>query len=694
MSKNEPFESIQFEEDPLLKPGYKVIAKEGDLSLDSETKYTREEFTGLLELYDSTFKRLDERSIIKAVVLAITANEVIVDIGFKSEGIIPKDEFTEEVKPGDEVDVYLEELENKDGQVVVSKGKANFIKTWEKVQQAYEENRLMKGSIKNRVKGGMMVELEGSIEAFLPGSQIALRPIKDFDELLNREMDFKIIKLSRLRQNIVISRRVVLEQERAKRRQSLITELEEGTVVNGVVKNITDFGVFVDLGGLDGLLHITDLSWSKINHPSEVVKINDKIKVKVLSFDKEQERVSLGMKQLEPSPWEIIAQKYPPNTKVKGKVVNITRYGAFVELEEGVEGLIHISELSWTKHIEHPSQILQVNDEIEVILTDVDVNEQKISLSLKRMKPDPWSELEKLYPMGSKVSGIVRNITSFGVFVEIEEGIDGLIHISDLSWTKRILHPSEILKRGQKVDVVVLDIDKENKRISLGFKQLEKDPWPELASRYGVGKETEGKIVKLIERGVIVELPSGVEGFVPVTQLGKKLNKPSDAFSEGDILPLKIIEFDEKDRRIVLSVNAYFESRKEADLDQYLSQHPTKVIKIEELTGNSNIMEQFDEAERKDASDRERDNQDYKDDNDYSSLEPDAQTAGEEPSVPETNTFEPIEPETDPEPVTLVEDEEPDKIVPDELPGNPEDATEEESSEEDSEDDSETSKEQ
>ncbi|MBN2542965.1 30S ribosomal protein S1 [bacterium] len=578
---------------PMIDENARIIASEGDTTLESESRYSDDEFEKLLAMYDSTFRRLDEKSIIKAKVLAVTLNEVIVDIGFKSEGIIPKEEFNEEVQVGDEIDVYLEELEDKEGQVVISKTKANFTKTWEKVQEAYEKNMLMKGMIKRRVKGGMMVELDSSIEAFLPGSQIALRPIRDFDDLLDTEMEFKIIKLSRLRQNIVISRRVVLEDQRAQRRADLIDELSEGSVCDGIVKNITDFGVFVDLGGLDGLLHITDLSWSKINHPSEVVNMGDKIKVKVLSFDKDQERVSLGMKQLEPSPWEIIAEKYPPDSKVKGKVVNITRYGAFVELEEGVEGLIHISELSWTKHIEHPSQVLTVGEEIEVLLTDVSVNEQKISLSLKRLKPDPWSELEKIYPVGSKVTGTVTNITSFGVFVEIEEGIDGLIHISDLSWTKRVLHPSEMIKRRQKIDVVVLDIDKENKRISLGYKQLEKDPWPDLARRYGVGQETEGRIVKLMERGVIVELPSKVEGFVPVTQLGKKINKPSEAFSEGDILPLKIIEFDEKDRRIVLSVNAYFESRKEADLARYLAQHPTKLIKVEELATRPNILEDF-----------------------------------------------------------------------------------------------------
>lgn len=569
-----------------------VLFAEGDIPDEEEefsgSEYTLEERRAMLERMEETMSELKDGELIKGEVLRVNDDEVIVDIGFKSEGIVSREEFSEEIKEGDEIEVYLEQLEDENGQVVVSKRKADFMRVWNKIKDAYETGSLVDGVIKRRIKGGMVVDLMG-VDAFLPGSQIALRQVPDFDALLGKKMEFRVIKLNKVRRNIVVSRRVVLEDERAERRQKLLEEIEEGQIRKGVVKNITDFGVFIDLGGLDGLLHITDMSWTRIKHPSEMVNIGDEIEVKVLKFDKKKERISLGLKQLTESPWEKVDERFPENSRIRGKVVNITKYGAFVELEEGIEGLVHVSEMSWTKHINHPSEVVSMGEEIDVVVLNVDKENQKISLGVKQLEPDPWTLLSTKYPPGSKITGKIRNLTSFGAFVEIEEGIDGLIHISDMSWTKRIMHPSEILKKGDEIEVVVLNIDAENRRVSLGLKQLERDPWPELEGRYSPGRETEGRIVRMSDRGVTVKLPDDVEGFVPVTQLGKEVNRPHDAFSEGDLLPLKVIEFDRYEHRIVLSVNAFFDSKEKSDLDTFLSNHPSKTVTLREALGEKAI---------------------------------------------------------------------------------------------------------
>jgi small subunit ribosomal protein S1 len=565
-----------------------VLFSEGDIPEDDDISedYTHEERRAMLERMEDTMTTLRPHEVIEGKVLRITPDEVIVDIGFKSEGLVPRSEFNEEVKTGDTISVFIEQLEDDDGQVVISKKKADFIKVWKKIREAYESGELVTGIIKRRIKGGMVVDIM-EVDAFLPGSQIALRQVPDFDALIGKEMSFRVIKLNKIRRNIVVSRRVILEEERDSKRQELLALIEENQIRRGVVKNITDFGVFIDLGGLDGLLHITDMSWSRIKHPTEILQIGDEIDVKILKFDDKKQRISLGLKQLTPSPWDFVEEKYPDSSRIRGKVVNITKYGAFVELEEGIEGLVHISEMSWTKHINHPSEVLALNDEIDVVVLSVDKENQKISLGVKQLEPDPWTILSAKYPPGTKIDGIVRNLTSFGAFVEIEEGIDGLVHISDMSWTKRIMHPSELTHKGDEVELVVLNIDPDNRRVSLGLKQLERDPWPDLSGRYSVSRETEGRIVRMNDRGVTVKLPDDVEGFVPVTQLGKEVNRPQDAFAEGDLLPLKVIEFDKNEHRIVLSVNAFFDTKENEDHELYVGAHPTKMISVGDVLGEA-----------------------------------------------------------------------------------------------------------
>jgi small subunit ribosomal protein S1 len=554
---------------------------------EDEEGYSEEEYAEMLQMYAETMRDIGEGEIVKGKVIQVTETDALVDVGFKSEGIIPIIEFGEplNVKVGDEVEVYLENIENQDGQLVLSKQKADFMRVWDKIKTAYDNGEIVEGRPLRRIKGGMVVDLFG-VDAFLPGSQVALRPVPDLDKLIGEVFPFKIIKLNKMRRNIVISRRVVLEQEREKAKAEIIKELEVGQVREGTVKNITDFGAFIDLGGIDGLLHITDLSWGRVSHPSEMVAIGDVLKVKVLDFDRERERISLGLKQLSPYPWENVEEKYPVGSRVRGKVVSITDYGAFVELEKGIEGLIHISEMSWTQHIRHPSKVVAIGDVVEVVVLKVDKEGEKISLGLKQIQPDPWLTLEERHPVGSHVTGRVRNLTNFGAFVEIEEGIDGLVHISDLSWTRRIHHPSEVLKKGDKVEVVILNVDKESRRVSLGYKQLIEDPWEDLAKIYPVGTNVQGKILRLLERGVIVDLPEDVEGFVPLTQLGRpEIRKPVEAFSVGDEIPLKIIEFDLSNRKIILSAKTYFEDREKSELETYLAKHPVKSPTVGEMAG-------------------------------------------------------------------------------------------------------------
>jgi small subunit ribosomal protein S1 len=565
-----------------------VAEKEEIYAPDLDDKeFSPEDDQRMAELYEQTIAEIREGEIVRGRVQAVGRDSVIVDVGFKSEGAIPITEFTDplSIKVGDEVDVFLDAVEDQDGQLVLSKTKADFLRVWDRIRAAHEQGVLVDGRIVRRIKGGLVVDLFG-VEAFLPGSQVALRQVPDFDSLISQVLPMKIIKLNKTRRNIVVSRRVVLEQERDDLRGRVLGEISVAQIRRGKVKNITDFGVFIDLGGVDGLLHITDMSWGRIRHPSELVSVGDEIDVKVLDFDAKTHRISLGLKQLSPHPWEDVEEKYPIGARVQGRVVSITDYGAFVELERGVEGLVHISEMSWTHHVRHPSKLVQVGDTVDAMVLNVDREHQKISLGIKQLEPDPWSTVEQRYPIASRHEGRVRNLTAFGAFVELEEGIDGLVHISDLSWTRRVQHPSEIMKKGDKVPVIVLNIDVDNRKISLGHKQVLEDPWPHYHERFRVGNEMPGKIVRMLERGVVVDIDNEVEGFVPLNQLGKKeLERPEDAFKIGDDLKLRVIEFDPTNRRIVLSVDAYYRDKDRGDLENFLAAHPTRTTSMGEAAG-------------------------------------------------------------------------------------------------------------
>jgi small subunit ribosomal protein S1 len=532
-----------------------------------------EDFERQLDMYEVSFKNFAEGEVVKGVVLQVSASEVIVDVGYKSEGIIPIEEFRDEtgtisIKAGDIVDVLLEKTEDKEGYVVLSKEKAEKMKVWDDVERAYQERRVVTGRVIERVKGGLAVDI--GVRAFLPGSQVDLRPVRNLDSLRGQELRMRVIKVNKKRGNIVLSRKAVLEEENAEKKRDTLETLEEGKVLMGVVKNITEYGAFVDLGGIDGLLHITDMSWGRINHPSEVLNVGDEVKVQVLKFDRETERVSLGYKQLKADPWTTATIKYPAGTRVKGKVVSLTDYGAFVELEQGVEGLIHVSEMSWSKKVKHPSKILTVGQEVECAVLGIDQEAHRISLGLKQVEANPWAQLVEKYPVGSHIKGKVRNLTEFGAFVEVEEGIDGLIHISDLSWTKRVKHPSEVLKKGDVVEAVVLNIDAENQRLSLGLKQLATDIWDEFFTHHKVGDIVEGKIVRLTNFGAFVELHEGIEGLVHVSELDeKRIEKPGEAFKVGDVFPMKIIKINEGEKKIGLSIRAVKQDEYQKDLDSY-----------------------------------------------------------------------------------------------------------------------------
>jgi len=521
--------------------------------------YSDSDYEQMLSMYEGTMSQIVEGEIVKSKVLRVTDNAVILDVGFKSEGSVPLDEFKDPhlLKEGDEVEVFLEHLEDQEGAVVLSKKKADFMRVWEKIRVAHESDQPVEGTLVKKIKGGVVVKLMG-VDAFLPGSQIALRRVPNIDELLGQTYEFKIIKLNKRRRNIVVSRRVILENERAHKREHLMKELAVGQVRKGVVKNITDFGAFIDLGGVDGLLHITDMSYGRVSHPTEMVTIGKEVEVKILDIDWQRERISLGMKQLQSYPWQNVAAKYPVGTRVQGKVVSITNYGAFVEIEPGIEGLVHISEMSWTRNVRHPSKIVSIGETIEAVVLKVDEAEEKISLGMKQTEQDPWMVLPLKYPVGTRINGKVRNLTSFGAFVEIEPGIDGLIHISDMSWTKRVQHPSEVVKKGDAVDVVILNIDGENKRISLGLKQAEEDPWLRIGETYPIGMELRGRSVRLMDKGVVVDLGNDIEGFVPISQLGvPNIENPGDAVKEGQVLDLKVLEVDPIHHRIVLAVIGY-----------------------------------------------------------------------------------------------------------------------------------------
>jgi small subunit ribosomal protein S1 len=545
------------------------------LSSIVEKEYDEKEMTDLKKLYEASLGNILENEIIKGKIVQIGEAEVSIDIGFKSEGIVPISEFPniDELKIGDEVEVFVESIENKEGQLVLSRKRADFIRIWERVTKAHDTGEILQGRILRRIKGGLVVDMFG-IEAFLPGSQIDVKPIRDFDQFVGKTMDFKIVKINHPSENIVVSHKVLVEEEMADQRNAILGSIEKGQILEGTVKAIADFGIFIDLGGVDGLVHITDLSWRRINHPSEVVKLDQVINVVVLDYDETKKRISLGLKQLTPHPWENIEEKYPVGMKVAGKVVSLADYGAFVEIEKGIEGLIHISEMSWTQHIKHPSQVVSMGQMIEGIILSLDKENKKISLGIKQLEPDPWYNLLQKYPIGSRHKGVVRNLTNFGVFIELEQGVDGLVHISDLSWTKKIRHPGEVVKKNQSIDVIILGIDVEQRRISLGHKQVNDNPWDTFESTYKAGIEVQGELTRIIEKGVIVELPLGVEGFVPASQLSTTLLKNvADVFQVGDKLDLKVIEFDKMSKKIVLSVIEYLKGKEQKLIDEYVSKH-------------------------------------------------------------------------------------------------------------------------
>ena len=517
-----------------------------------------ESMESLMDMYEESFKRFAEGEVVTGKIISVDKDHVLVDIGYKSEGQIRINEFRDEngeikAEVGDKVEVMVEWWDDENEVVVLSKEKAEKVKVWEDIKKSYDADEPIMGTIVSRVKGGFSVDI--GVNAFLPGSQADLRPVRNLDEMVGKTFKFKILKYNRKRSNIVLSRRVILETEREAKRSATLESISEGKEVSGVVKNITEYGVFVDLGGVDGLLHITDISWGRVKHPSELFTVGDEIKVKILSLDLERERVSLGMKQLTPDPWTTAAEKYPVGSKVTGKVVSLTDYGAFVELEEGIEGLIHVSEMSWTRKIRHPNKVVSVGEEVEAVVLDIRPDNHRISLGMKQAIPNPWDVIADKYPVGTTIEGKIKNITDFGLFIGIDEGIDGLVHISDISWTKRIKHPSELYKKGDLVQAIVLEIDKENERFSLGVKQLQLDPWETVAERYRVGKEITGTITNVTDFGVFVELEEGIEGLVHVSEISKeKIKTPVGMYNMGDLLTAKVMNINSEERRIGLSI--------------------------------------------------------------------------------------------------------------------------------------------
>ena len=553
--------------------------------LEEEKEYSPEEHDFLTQMYTKTLYSIKEGDIVKGKILDVTDKEVLIDIGFKSEGIMPIDEFEnlEDIKVGDEVEVFLESVEDLNGQLILSRKRADFIRVWENVVEKHEKDETITGTIMRRIKGGMVVNLNG-VDAFLPGSQIDVKPIRDFDNYLGKEKEFKIVKVNHARRNIVVSSRVLIEKEMESQRSEIIENIQKGQVRKGTVKNITDFGVFIDLGGVDGLLHITDLSWGRVNHPSEVVKLDEEIEIVILDYNENKDRISLGRKQLLPHPWENIEDKYPLASTVKGKVVSLADYGAFIELETGIEGLIHISEMSWSQHVKHPSQLLNIGHEVEAKVLNIESEDKKISLGLKQLEPDPWEEIDKKYPLESKHTGIVRNLTQFGAFVELEEGIDGLVHISDLSWTRKVRHPSEVVKRGDEIEVVVLGINRDERRIALGHKQIDENPWNAFEESYKIQTETKGKVSRIIDKGLIITLPLGVDGFIPTNHLGHpQLKKATDYYKIGDDVPAKVIEFDKDNKKIVLSISEYFKEKENEELGNYLAKQGVEKTTLSEI---------------------------------------------------------------------------------------------------------------
>ncbi len=550
---------------------------------DQTTTHT-ESFAALFEAQTAALK---EGEVVKGTVLSFDADYVMVDIGFKSEGLVPAWEFMAEdgtllVKKGDQVDVLIEDVEGEEGRLVLSKEKADRLKIWDQISDAYESDRSVIGTIVSRVKGGLSVDI--GVKAFLPGSQVDLRPVRNLEKMLGEKYDFKIIKFNKRRGNIVLSRRALLENERQKMRSTTLETLNEGQIVDGVIKNLTDYGAFIDLGGIDGLLHVTDMSWGRINHPNELFQVGDEIKVKILKFDSETERVSLGLKQIQPDPWVDAAMRYPLGRRIQGKVVSLTDYGAFVELEAGIEGLIHVSEMSWTKRIKHPSKMVSIGDTVEAVVLDVDESNRKISLGMKQIEPNPWSVIEAKYPIGTRVKGSIRNVTNFGVFVGLEEGIDGLIHVSDISWTEQIKHPSEKFEKGQEVEAIVLKIDKENEKFSLGIKQMEVNPWDDLVKKYKVGSEVKGEISNVTDFGAFIKLEDGIEGLIYSSELSaESVSKPADVVKVGETVTALVTKVDPVEQKISLSIRAVTDREARDALKQIASQSRSQTSTLGDL---------------------------------------------------------------------------------------------------------------
>ncbi len=525
-------------------------------------------------LFEQSMRAVRPGEIVKGRVVLVARDHVTVDIGYKSEGQIGIHEFrdrdgTVAVKEGDEIDVYFEASESEDGGIVLSRQKAEQLRVWKDIEQAFEAQGAVEGTIVGKVKGGLKVDI--GVAAFLPGSHADLRPARNLDRFIGQRTRFSILKFNRSRGNVVVSRRAVMERERMSLKGETLKVLEEGVILEGTVKNITDYGAFVDLGGIDGLLHITDMSWGRIGHPSEVLNVGDKVRVVVLKYDPERERVSLGMKQILPDPWHTVHERFNPGQKVRGKVVSLTDYGAFIELEKGVEGLIHVSEMSWTRRVSHPSKVLNPGDEVDVVVLDVDPANRRISLGLKQAEPNPWEMVKINHPIGSHIQGKVKSITDFGVFVGVDEGIDGLVHVSDIHWTKKLKHPSDLFKKGDDVEAVVLAIDVENERISLGIKQLQEDPWNAMPSRYPVGGKVSGTVTSVTDFGVFVELEEGLEGLIHVSQLStERVDKPSQLFNVGDSVEAEVTNVDPRERRIGLSIKALKRSEERDEVDSYL----------------------------------------------------------------------------------------------------------------------------
>jgi small subunit ribosomal protein S1 len=571
---------------------------EEDDALVPENEFTGEEtMEELLGIYESSLKKFEEGQVVTGTVISVGRDMVLVDVGYKSEGRISIQEFIDEqgnvnVKLNDRFEVMIEVWDEEEETVLLSREKAKKVKVWDAIKDVYDADGTIEGVITNRVKGGFSVDI--GLQAFLPGSQADLRPIRNMDEMVNKTYEFKILKYNKKRNNIVLSRRVLLEAERETLRAATLQAIENDKVMEGIVKNITEYGIFVDLGGVDGLLHITDISWGRVKHPSELYSVGDKIMVKILSFDFEKERVSLGMKQLTPDPWTTAVDKYPIGSKIVGKVVSLTDYGAFIELEEGVEGLIHVSEMSWTRKIRHPSQMVTVGEEVEAVVLDLKPDNRRISLGIKQTQENPWEVISQKYPVGTIIEGKIKNITEFGLFIGIDDDIDGLVHISDISWTKRIKHPSEVYKKGDTIQAVVLDIDKANERFSLGIKQTQSDPWETVAQRYEVGKEISGVITNLTDFGVFVELEEGIEGLVHVSEISKEnIKSPKDHYQVGDTITAKVMNINSDERRIGLSIKRLEDDDDDRYLEEFAKNMKPTTSSFGEILRN-NIQEQIE----------------------------------------------------------------------------------------------------